>query len=187
MSLSNIASKTLRICALVAAVLSVSAGLSACGYTPLYAHNANSQDTHTLQQLAGISVSPIPNREGQLMRSALKRRLVVRPGQPVNYVLSVQLSESIGEIAVDSGSFSTRANLYLNASYALSNAAGDTILTQGLAQSVASYNILTSDYANYVARQDARDRAIQNLADDIRNRIAIHFDAGPSKAKIVQP
>jgi hypothetical protein len=44
--------------------------------------------------------------------------------------------------------------------------------------SVASYNILTSDYATLAAQTDARKRATDALAEDISRRLAIYF-AGP--------
>lgn len=156
--------------------------VSACGYRPLYGQTSAQTNGHTVADLAAIEIKPIPNREGQMMRNALKRRLVVRPGAPVRYALNVQLNENISVLAVDSGSFATRANLIMSASYSLEDVSDHKPLAHGSARSVASYNILTSDFATYAARQDARAKAIESLADDIRTRLAIYFDAGPQPA-----
>jgi hypothetical protein len=38
-----------------------------------------------------------------------------------------------------------------------------------------AYDVLVSDYATLVSRDDAVDRAIHELSDDIRTRLAVYF------------
>ncbi len=51
------------------------------------------------------------------------------------------------------------------------------MLTQGKARSSSAYNILDSSYASTVARQDAQERALTDLAEDLKLRLASYFSA----------
>lgn len=154
--------------------------LSACGYRPLYGQNA--ADPQVTQHMAAITVLPMANRNGQMMRTALKRRLAPQGQTQSLYKLDVTLNESLQQLAEQRSGFVTRANLTLTATYRLSNAQSDQLLTEGAAQTVASYNILVSDFATLSAQEDARKRAIESIADDIRTRLAIYFQ-GPGQAR----
>jgi len=174
----------LRLLAAVA-LIGAAAALGACGYRPLYATSGagDASGVAAVQSLESIHVDPIPNREGQMMRTALERRLAVRPGAETRYTLSVTLSESVSTFAVERDAFATRANLELTAVYELKDNQSGKTMTQGQTRAVASYNFLNSEYATFAARQDARKRAIDTLADDIRTRLASYFGgAGPSAA-----
>lgn len=154
-------------------LLGVSIALGACGYRPLYGpQSANPQTTATLAQ---VEIKPINDRAGQMMRTALQRRLSPRGQTPAQYYLQVSLKESISKLAVERDSFATRANLSMSARYQLVRIADGLRLTKGQPRSVASYNILTSNYATLSAEADARNRAIEALADDIQSRLAIYF------------
>lgn len=152
--------------------------LAGCGYRPLY--GTASATPNVENNLARIEIKHIPDRSGQMMRTALERRLTPRgfSGAP-DYQLAVGLSESIGEIATARTGFSTRANLSLSASYALTTPDGAQA-AHGSVRTVASYNVLDSDFATVSARNDARERAVEILADDLRNRLAIYLH-GPAK------
>ena len=165
----------------IVATFALCAGLalSACGYRPLYGQNA--ADPQATQHMAAIHVMPMADRSGQMMRTALVRRLNVK-GQPQTlYKLNVRLSESLQQLAEQRSGFVTRANLTITAEYSLTRADDAGALTSGSVQSVASYNILDSDFATLSAQEDARKRAIESLSDDIRTRLAIFFQ-GPGRS-----
>lgn len=159
-------------------VLGAALALAACGYRPLYGQVAS--DPAVTRHMEAITVQPIPERSGQLMRTALKRRLHPK-GQPQSlYKLDVTLTERTQNLAEERSGFVTRANLMLTATYTLSRVQDGAMLTNGRSQMVASYNILDSDYATLSAEDDARERAIDSVADDIRTRLAIWFQ-GPGR------
>ena len=169
----------------VAALVLAGLGLSACGYTPLYGRTGNS--AQVVGQLASIEVRPIPDRVGQMMRTELKRRLSInRPQGPAQYQLSVTLSEGIAELAVEQSAFATRANLNLSSSFRLVRRSDGLEVTSGTPSSVASYNILSSDFATQTARTDARERAVIGLAQIINQRLAVYFLAGGRQADTPQ-
>ncbi|MCR4378993.1 MAG: LPS assembly lipoprotein LptE [Rhodospirillales bacterium] len=164
---------------LAAALLGLNLSLGACGFKPLYGHQGNDANSSpTNLALAQIDVEPIIDRSGQKMRTALQRRLSPKNQAPALYTLTVELSEGIADLAIDRSAFATRANLSLSAQYRLVRNADGLQLNTGNLTTVASYNILTSNFATHAARTDARNRAIETLADDIQARLALYF-AGP--------
>ncbi|HEY9078578.1 LPS assembly lipoprotein LptE [Magnetovibrio sp.] len=153
--------------------------LSACGYRPLYGQNTSAPAAQ--QHLESVNVKPIPDRVGQMMRTALTRRLSPRGAKSSHaYDVVITLDESVTTLAVERNAFATRANLTLSANYLLTRRADHATLTSGSVKSVASYNILASDFATKAAKDDSRNRAIQDVADTLRTRLAIYFQ-GPGQ------
>ena len=56
-------------------------------------------------------------------------------------------------------------------------------LTSGTSVSINSYNILSNEFATFSAEQDARERGLREIADDIKVRLAIFFQ----RARRAQP
>ena len=136
--------------------------------------------------LSRILVERIAERSGQMMRTALKRRLAPQGQSATDFKLEIQLTESIQTLALQQNAFETRANLKITASYTLRSASDGQVLTTGKPSAVASYNILTSDFATLAAQGDARENAINNLADLIKTRLAIYFN-GPGATAGTSP
>ena len=165
----------------IAALVGVTMALGACGFRPLYGQDnaiAN-MSGQTLEALATIHIGTIANREGQMLRTALERRLSTRPNTAASlYTLNVTLQESVQELAVERNSFATRANLTLTATYTLVRNSDRFVLAKGAPRAVGSYNLLASQYGTLKAQTDARRRAIETLADDLHTRLSVYF-AGP--------
>lgn len=167
-------------------VLCAAVALSACGYRPLYGQNAVS--TQAQADLASIYIAPIEDRAGQMLRSALSHRLSPKATNVKRlFTLDVTIEESIAELAVERDASATRGNLTLTAQYTLVRPSNGQIMTSGSATTVSSYNILTSDFATFSAKNDARTRAIDDLAETLRLRLAIYFQGPGSSAGRVQP
>lgn len=148
--------------------------LSACGYTPLYGRSSGG--AQVTAELSQIEVRPIVDRVGQMMRTELKRSLSPQGLRDApQYRLTVTLSEGLAQLAVEESAFATRANLTLSSAYSLVRSADGLEILAGTADSVASYNILSSDFATQSAQSNARERAIVNLAQTIRQRLAVYF------------
>ena len=175
MSSNSLTYRTSALSALLIAGLS----LSACGYRPLYGQSATKPAAQ--QHLESVYIKPIPDRVGQMMRTALTRRLSPHGAKSAQtYDVTITLDESVSTLAVERNAFATRANLSLSANYLLTRRADHATLTSGTVKSVASYNILASDFATKAAKDDSRNRAIQDVADTLRTRLAIYFQ-GPGQ------
>ena len=67
----------------------------------------------------------------------------------------------------------TRADLTLSANYQLYDLKTGQQLYQGTSRAISSFNILNSEFATLMAEKGARDRAVKQLSDDIRLKVAI--------------
>lgn len=147
--------------------------LGGCGFQPLY---GKSFAAYGPEEFAAIKIRPIQDRIGQQLHNHLLSLLNPggRPKKP-RYVLTATVSESVTSLGVRKSAFATRANLTLSVNYQLSPLPiGDQILA-GKDSIVVSYNILDSDFATLMAEKDARARAVRELAQVIRTRLAAQF------------
>jgi LPS-assembly lipoprotein len=154
-----------------------------CGFRPLYGSSAAA---HGAPDLAAISVEPIADRIGQQLRNKLVALLEAdHPPTRPRYSLSVQLSESTQKLAVQRNELATRANYELSAVFGLSE--GTKSLYTSRRTAISSYNILVSDFGTLTASTDAKNRAIEEIADAIRTGLAIYFNERRAQAGTVVP
>ena len=151
----------------------------ACGYRPLYGQSTTGPSAQ--RHLESINVKPISDRAGQMMRTALTRRLSPHTKRAMQaYDINITLGEAVSTLAVEQNAFATRSNLTLTANYVLTRRTDQLALTSGSIKSVASYNILASEFATKAAKDDSRRRAIQDVSETLRTRLAIYFQ-GPGQ------
>lgn len=143
---------------------------SGCGFRPLYG-KAGGSDAPVLST---IQINQIPDRVGQILRNLLLERLAPKGvARRTDYTLSVTLTETKRDLAIRKDETATRANLIVTAAFSLTaerqpNRGSFT----GSATSTNSYNVLRSDFATLSAEKNARDRALNTIADEIRVRVA---------------
>jgi len=153
------------------------AGLMAgCGFRPLHGGSSPGVADGTSQELALIAVAPIKDRLGQELHNQLLDLLSPRgrPRKPI-YTLHVDLSQSIQLLAVRKSEFATRANLSAAASFSMTDARGGKTIFEGQSLAVTSFDVLSSEFGTLTAEKDAGRRAVTDLAQDMRNRIAVFF------------
>jgi LPS-assembly lipoprotein len=147
--------------------------LAACGFEPIYG-TANQQNIKS--ELAAVQILPIKDRIGQLLRNHLLDQINPKGrSEKPRYMLSIKLSESKQELAVQKSELATRANLNFVANFSLSPVEGVKARPlSGQVRITTSYNILSSDFGTLMTERDARRRAVRELSLDITNRIAAH-------------
>ena len=89
------------------------------------------------------------------------------------YTLTTTLYESERSLGVKKSSIATRGNLSISAQYSLKSSDGRIKIKNSLKNITVSYNIFTSPNATINAQQDARNRAIRELAQEIRNHLGV--------------
>lgn len=165
-------SKALLICSVLAL------GPAGCGFQPLYGRSQASGPVAA--QLAGVRVGGIEDRLGQQLRNALVDRITPagEPGAPL-YILDVKLNEQIEGLASSQDGHATLARLSLNATYVLRHAQGEgRTLDEGNSRSVVSFRMLGPRYGGVATERDAEERAVTELAEDMRSRLAARFASG---------
>lgn len=156
------------------ALLTVLAGLGACGFRPLYGDRAATADAGVAAHLAAIDVALIEDRFGQVLRHRLRDRLA--PGGEArehSYWLDVRYQRNLDELAFRKDETATLARLTYTASYTLRR--GDRVLTSGTSRAISSYDLSQAPYATVVAERDAEQRIAQQLADEVVLRLGMYF------------
>jgi LPS-assembly lipoprotein len=156
------------------------AALPACGLRPLYGGGdgtaaPGAPPGGVAADLAAIKIATIAERGGQVLRNALLDHLTPEgePLQPL-YQLVVTRAESeqsplrrLDEVAI-------LQILRVSATWSLRDTAGATLVS-GVSRAVARFDLTRSQPATEVARDNARERAARDLAEDIRTKLALYF------------
>jgi LPS-assembly lipoprotein len=158
-------------------ILLVAGLLAGCGFRPLYKQTGN---TDTVKDFSQISIAQPEDRPSQQLRNFLLDALTPhgQPDRPL-YRLEYRLTESLGSVFVTRAEEVTRSNLQLSASVYLRDYQSGRALVSLSATSQASYNVTQADYANLVSEKNARERALRDVAEQIRLRLGNYFDRRP--------
>ena len=99
-------------------------------------------------------------------------------GEPTDpdYQLRIDLREEREGVAIERDASITRYNYRLQARYSLFDVRTGNVVHEGRSRSIASYNVVDSQFATLIARRDAEERAATELSEDIKLRLAIFFD-----------
>ncbi len=158
--------------------------LAGCGFQPVYATRQveDGSAQNAFAAFRGVQINQIDDREGQYLRNRLVR-LIHPSGRsgPVTHSLTVTLSESTTSLAVARSAVASRANIRVSASVDLQAVTG----REGEAENsfsntfsaTSGYNIFNSEFQTLAAEKGARERAINDLAEQIRLRLAAHLTA----------
>ena len=147
---------------------------SACGFRPLYGEHA--VGANAADQLAAVRIEPIADRSGQVLYNALRDDLnpLGRPSSP-DYRLHVKLDENLEDLALRTDETATRVNITLTATYALFSGDAKEPVLKGVTRTTTAYNVLDSPYATLTSQEDARARALDDIAREIRTRLAVYL------------
>lgn len=150
--------------------------LGACGFTPLYGTDA--QGGSVSDELASVRIAPLAERTGQMLHNFLRDR--INPyGQPVEprYELRLALREVREETGIRRDETATRAVLTVLASFVLVDLSDQSAALTGQTRASSAYNILDNRYASSVSAEDALERALRSLSEELKLRLAAHFSA----------
>ena len=149
--------------------------LSACGLRPMYAGGVSGPVATSLSQ---ITVGPIPNRSGWLVRSALVDRL---GGEHPNatYRLEVELDDGISGFGIRGDRSITRERRTLRARYRLVQLSTGLVVLDATAGSDAGVDVVSSPYATVAAEQTALERLSTLVADQMVARLALYASKRP--------
>lgn len=152
-------------------------GLPGCTLRPLHARAGGEGGE---EALAAIEIDAPRTRLGQILAEALRRELdPVGPPRPARYLLLLRVDREKSPLLVQLDDVTTRFDLRVASRFDLVRKADREVVLRGAARRVASYNVVRAPYATLVAEQDAERRAAEELAREIRTRLAVHFASSP--------
>lgn len=154
-------------------LLALCLGLAGCGYRALYGESTTSVSS---EDLARIYVAGISDRPGQQLRNNLVARLNPsgQPAQPA-YTLNVLLGITSTGVSLSRDNTTSRTSITTSAKFTLIDSATGKAVFTATSRATDAYDVLVSDYATLVSRDDAVNRALREIADDIRTRLAVYF------------
>ncbi len=169
--------EVVRFLAMTAGVL-FSCLVTACGFEPVYGDlGSKTEYTAVETRLSQVDIANIPDRNGQYLRNALIDRLYphARPGTAA-YTLSVsKIEEKHTDLDITKSSDATRRQIRLLTKLTLTDRkAGAAVLDRDLS-AIGSYNILGSEFTNRVSEENARQNALDDLAQQIELQLGLFF------------
>ncbi|MFT3732589.1 MAG: hypothetical protein QM780_14415 [Hyphomicrobium sp.] len=158
---------------LASSVLGLSAlgGCGGTGFHPLYG-SALINGSAINERLAAVDVAPIPGRVGQRIRNELIFQ-TTGGGSPAppKYRLDIAIRESVTSMLVAVDGNAGNQIYGVDASYNLVRLSDKKVVASGTSYGRASFDRVSSIFANVEARQDAENRAAQTVGEELRTRL----------------
>jgi hypothetical protein len=136
---------------------------SGCGFSPVYGTQENTK-------LPSITLDKIEGRHTYLLDQALRTRLKARGSFSETggeWLLSYTLSEESQALGINESASSTYSMLTLTTTYTVKRPGDNTVLAQRSRRQRQGYDIVTSTYGSDQTLADARNKAIETMADAI--------------------
>lgn len=151
--------------------------LGGCGFRPIYAEGVpDAAGGDIAAELAATRVALIPDRQGQMLREALNRRLGNRAGRPAQHELRVAISISREAVGVRQDETASRLRASAVAAYTLAPLPSGAPLTTGRSYAADAFNIVTNQYfASQLSGEQVDRRLTERLAEDIVAQLAAFY------------
>ncbi len=154
--------------------------IAACGFEPMYGEK---RGVEVQSELHTVRVALIANRTGQLLRRYLLDRIQTGDQPPpALYQLEVGIIESRQYYGIQRDLTATYARVVLTGTYTLRDLKTQQSAINGSVNVYSSYNVVTDPFNTVVAEQDARERAVKNLGDELISRMAFFLRKGTPPA-----
>jgi LPS-assembly lipoprotein len=151
--------------------------LAACGFKPLYATADGAAPGLRAIALASVAA---PDEIEPVVTRAIRRR-AADDAASAKYDLLVTATEQAERLAVQIDASVTRYNYRLVGKYTLvSRETGKRI--NGRVVSISSFNVVNSQYSTLYAEEAAREKAANQLAEDIERDILLELAAAEDAA-----
>lgn len=138
--------------------------LAACGFTPVYGPGGTGS---ALQNR--VLVTAPEDRNSFVLTREIETRL--GRAESAAYGLDVTITTTQERLAIDPEGNTTRFNLVGVADYALRDTASGQIVTSGTVENFTGYSATGTTVATLAGEQDAQDRLMTILAEQIVTRL----------------
>ena len=160
----------------------VGLGPVGCGFKPMYA-TSGPAGSGVDSDLGRIRIGQVTNRIGQQLRNQLVQQFSPRgEAADYEYTLDIELGESFSSLGYRKDTYATVGNMRLTAMVMMRRTDGTTIMSRSV-DSTVYFDYVGPRYASIAMERDAEDRALSQLADEIRNHAAVaiqRYKANPN-------
>lgn len=149
--------------------------LSSCGFHPFYKQSG--VPTALNENLKKIDVSLLRGTRSEQIFSTELADLLDPQSQATAkpYLLELKYKREEQPAIIQQDRTITRYRITLKGSYVLRDKVTGKALNKGEATQRVSYDDLTNEFANYSAQTDSEERAAQELAEQIHERLLGYF------------
>lgn len=149
--------------------------LSACGFQPMYGA-PRGEPSAAVAGMAETRIALIPDRAGQELRNNLLDRMTPY-GQPAKprYELQVSLGERLDRLGIARDDTATYGRITLTANFTLREIESGRIVHTGQSRWSNGFTMVSSHFANLTSEQAARSRGLQEVGEDIRQKLGLYF------------
>jgi len=146
------------------------AGVSGCGFSPVYQSASSETSNAVLLELSKVDIRIIPDREGQMLRNFLFDRMHPRgQAEKTMYVLTTDLAVSTRDLGVQLDETTARSRVDVSVNYTLS---GNGLNRKFHSRNSSSFSTVEVEYSSLVAEQDAIERSLRSIANEMTVRVA---------------
>ncbi len=157
-----------------------------CGFRPMHGRSGSREDTEVAAALAAVKVGLITERQGQLLRRRLEQGLAPngRGAVAAKYDLRVGLGYGVEIQGFRRDGFPSRVRFSATASWFLYDvSAAPREIARGTERATDAYDIPENQFfAADAARETMERQLIDQLAQQILEKLAIHFRAATQGA-----
>lgn len=156
-------------------VLALSLSLAGCGFQPLYGKAGPGSSIDP--RFTSIVVEVPPTDIGGLLEQQVLDLISAHGVNPENpsYRLTLTPRAVDSAVAVEEDTEVTRRNFVVQTGFSLIDSETGEAIYSSTSRSQASYNRVSSEYANIIAARDAARRTTRAVAEDIRLKLAAFF------------
>lgn len=146
--------------------------VAGCGFQPLYGSHGQRGD---LPDLAEVTVGPMNERLGQMMRNALLDGIGATPGVKKRYRLDMGVAEQRQDLSFQRGGEQAYSRLAVTCRYTLTDMQTGEVLLSNSDRVMNSFATVATGFGTVQAQNDARERAVRQMASDVLTRVGIHL------------
>lgn len=158
--------------------LSALSGCGDGGFRPLYG-SALINGAAVTERLATVDIAPIPGRVGQRIRNELIYQTTGGGSpKPPQYRLDIAIRESVTSMLVAVDGNAGNQIYSIDATFSLIRLSDKKVVAKGTSFGRASFDRVSSIFANVQARQDAENRAAQTVGQEIQTRLLAVLSTG---------
>lgn len=150
--------------------------LSACGFQPVYGTHTGQESVASIMN--SVAVGNIANESGQTLRNILLDQMYTAGSQAVQKQYRIDFSniaERRKSIDIDNDASVTRSQLELETIATLRRLSDESVIWRRNLKAISSYNVLGSQFSTIITRDDARERALRELANNAINQMELTF------------
>lgn len=151
--------------------------LAGCGFQPLYGSNSD-RDIEVSTYLSSIRFSQRSGALGQRLQNALEDSFNPDASSSLygkSFRMEFSLESRRDAVVIEQDGAIARFNILLSSPYRLIDDETGEVLDKGTIRRTASFYNAPEKFAAYTAEKDAVERALKELAEDYRLRIAAYF------------